>query len=205
MAVEGCAYCGELRELTRDHVPPRALFSRPRPGNLVTVPCCRRCNSEWSIHDEYFRFVIMLGIDSAKFPNESADSVRAINSLRRLASAGFAQGLLRSYESSPARLNIDRGRIEVVLHRIARGLFYHQTRTRLPQAVPFDFSEIVDPAKMSSVGRERMCLLEARLVTIGRGNFRYAFELWPGPDPFETIWLMRFYDHRTFFCFTSPN
>src|SRR5206468_1170526 len=28
-----CTYCGEVRELTRDHVPPKGLFSRPRPSN----------------------------------------------------------------------------------------------------------------------------------------------------------------------------
>ncbi len=202
-----CAYCGEWRELTRDHVPPRCLFSRPRPGNLVTVPCCSSCNHELSKEDEYFRLVIMAGIDSRKFPKENSDSVRAINSLNRPASRKFAKKVLQSYERNPARLRVDRSRIEIVLHRIARGLFYHHRGVRLPQTVPFDFRDVDDSLNVPALGRELISLLERNLSTIGQETFRYAhgFEPWPEPDPFGTIWLMRFYDHRTFFCATASN
>jgi hypothetical protein len=33
-------YCGKLGKLTTDYVPPRCLFSKPRPPP-VTVPCTR--------------------------------------------------------------------------------------------------------------------------------------------------------------------
>jgi hypothetical protein len=36
-----CAYCGEWRGTTRDHVPPRSLFSRRSgPDDFITVPSC---------------------------------------------------------------------------------------------------------------------------------------------------------------------
>lgn len=96
-----CLYCGELRELTSDHVPPRCLFSKPRPA-LVTVPCCRDCNREFGKYDEYFRLAITTGIDRQAFPKENADSVRAINNLTRPESQGFARRMLKDYLPNPS-------------------------------------------------------------------------------------------------------
>jgi|SRR5271169_234198 len=198
-----CVYCGELRELTRDHVPPRCLFSKPRPPDLVTVPCCDTCNRALSKHDEYFRIAVTTGIDREKFPKENADSVRAINSLARPASRGFARLLLQNYKSNPSRLRFDAQRIEIVLYRITRGLFYHHREARLPEEIGFEFRLVDASLKTNSDGRERLNRLGANLTTIGQGVFRYAFEPFEQPDPFGTVWLMRFYDHKTFFCVTA--
>jgi hypothetical protein len=200
--LEECTYCGKWRELTHDHVPPRCLFSKPRPSDLVTIPCCASCNGEMSKHDEYFRIAITTGIDAAQFPKESAESVRAINSLNRPSSRGFARTLLDSYERNPPRLRIRHDRIEIVLHRIARGLFYHHTNTRLPASIPFTCRLIAGREKIKPIGREMVSRLEKNLRTIGQGNFRYAFERFDVPERFGTNWLMRFYDLRTFLCIT---
>jgi hypothetical protein len=198
-----CVYCGEQRELTRDHIPPRCLFGKPRPADLVTVPSCVDCNSEVSKHDEYFRIAVTTGIDRERFPKENADSVRAINSLARPASLGFARLLLQNYKPNPSRLTIDSDRIKIVLCRIARGLFYHQRDVRMPRVVAFDARLIDGSLKISAEGRERINRLDENLATIGRGIFRYAFEPFEPPDPYGTVWLMRFYDHKTFFCVTA--
>ncbi len=53
-----CAYCrNEIRQCDsqRDHVPPKALFSPPRPSNLVTVRCCDTCHRDLSSGDEALR------------------------------------------------------------------------------------------------------------------------------------------------------
>jgi hypothetical protein len=198
-----CVYCGEARELTRDHVPPRCLFSKPRPQNLITVPCCNNCNRGLSKHDEYFRIAIAAGIDKEKFPNEFADSVRAINSLIRPSSQGFARLLLQNYERDTSSLTFDMPRIEIVLYRIARGLFYHNKAERLPGTIAFVSRSVDSSLSINSNGRELIDRLEGNLITIGQGIFRYAFEPFEPPDPFGTVWLMRFYDHRTFFCVTA--
>ena len=198
-----CVYCGKKCELTRDHVPPRCLFSKPRPSDLVTVPCCAQCNGEFQKHDEYFRIAITTGIDREKFPKENAESVRAINSLARPASLGFARSLLENYEPKSARLTIDRQRIEIALYRITRGLFFNHQNVRMSENIGFEFREVTDNLKTNAEGRERIERLAANLTTIGPGTFRYAYEAFFQPDPFGTIWLMRFYDHKTFFCITA--
>jgi len=50
-----CYLCGKGDDLTRDHIPPQGMFPGPRPGNLITVPCCKTCNSTFSMDDELFR------------------------------------------------------------------------------------------------------------------------------------------------------
>jgi hypothetical protein len=53
-----CAICGKPCETTtRDHIPPKGLFGKPLPDNLLTVPSCQQCNQEASGDDEYFRLL----------------------------------------------------------------------------------------------------------------------------------------------------
>ena len=40
---------------TRDHIPPEKFFPQPLPLNLLTVPCCTRCNNGFSHLDEQMR------------------------------------------------------------------------------------------------------------------------------------------------------
>lgn len=203
MSIECCIYCGAEGESTRDHVPPRCLFSKPRPSNLVTVPCCSACNSEYAKQDEYFRIAITTGINPERFPKENADSLRAIAGLARPASLGFAKHLLQGYDRETASLTFEVRRIEIVLHRIVCGLFFHHRNVPLPKPVGFAFWLINDSLKPHQEGRERLERLNGKMTTIGPGVFRYALEPFDPPDPFGTVWLMRFYDHHSFFCVTA--
>jgi hypothetical protein len=47
---------------TRDHVPPDGLFYDPKPSNLITVPCCHKCNSKHSGVDERLRMVAAMAL-----------------------------------------------------------------------------------------------------------------------------------------------
>jgi hypothetical protein len=197
-----CAYCGDYRDLTKDHVPPRSLFGKPRPA-LITVPCCNRCNKGFQQDDEYFLLMIKAGIDKKRFPNELADSIRAINSLARPESRGLAMSFLQHYERGQARHHVDLKRIEKVLHRIVRGLFYHHINVRLLESVPFQFVSISDSPSKAAAFSSVIAGLDSRPTTIGNGVFRYAFEQ-ELPFTLSMAWLFTFYDHRKFLCLTTP-
>lgn len=49
-----CYLCGKPAT-TGDHAPPAGFFPDPKPDNLITVPCCRKCNGSYSMDDEAFR------------------------------------------------------------------------------------------------------------------------------------------------------
>ncbi len=194
-----CCYCGDVNDITRDHVPPESLFSKPKPSNLITVPCCIRCNKEFSKNDEYFRLAIMTGMDPQKFPKENADSIRAINNLGRPESLGFASRLIRDYDRASGALRIEGHRIEIALHRIVRGLFYHRSALPLPADVQFRCLH----ADASLGDREiDLAFEEWNPVTIGNDIFRYDLFYFDF-SACQTIWLFEFYSFRRFICFTG--
>lgn len=47
-----CCYCGAWAD-TVDHVPSKVFLDEPYPDNLPVVPCCRKCNEEFSLDEEY--------------------------------------------------------------------------------------------------------------------------------------------------------
>ena len=55
-----CVYCGSFGPLHMDHVPPENLFEPLAGSNLITVPCCKSCNSSASKDDQYF--LVFIGL-----------------------------------------------------------------------------------------------------------------------------------------------
>lgn len=49
-----CSYCGKTATETRDHVPSKILLDEPFLENLPVVPCCTKCNQDFSSDEEYF-------------------------------------------------------------------------------------------------------------------------------------------------------
>ena len=52
-----CAFCGCLAE-TEDHVPSKCFLDKPHPRDLPVIPCCHRCNHDFSIDEEYVSCMI---------------------------------------------------------------------------------------------------------------------------------------------------
>jgi hypothetical protein len=52
-----CAICGKSEAVTRDHIPPKGIFPKPLPQDLITVPACKNCNGGDSSLDEKFKFI----------------------------------------------------------------------------------------------------------------------------------------------------
>ena len=88
MRVGQCHLCGELKPLTRDHVPQLALYPkriRPAVPNLNTVLACSDCNNAASIVDEVLKVFVGL-VGDAPWPKEMRDGVDStLRKNRRLA------------------------------------------------------------------------------------------------------------------------
>lgn len=135
-SVKKCIYCGSSDNITDDHVPPKNLFPKPRPSNLITVPSCKQCNSSFSKDDEYFRS--MLVSCEPVHDDENAKKIfeSVLRSLRRSEAKGFNKQIQESLSSidimspggiflkkAPA-IKFDAKRIKSTATRIAKGLFY---------------------------------------------------------------------------------
>jgi hypothetical protein len=211
-----CSYCGRVAELTDDHVPPRNLFPKPRPSNLITVPACRDCNKGFDLDDEYFRLAVTTGMDKDKFPREFDLSIQAINKLKEPSKIKFAKRMLASrirkplytpagiYLGDAPALEIEAARIVRTVSRIIRGLFFRHSGTRLPSAshTPvwsewFGTDSSRDPEIMAA-WKEIFEALRARPIHfLGEAVFRYSY-LMDDEVPFGSAWWLSFYEHRNF-------
>jgi hypothetical protein len=94
MAHSECVNCGAAVDLTRDHVPPKNLFPKPRP-ELFTVASCRACNNGASEDDEYFRLTLSMAEGSGDHPDAKGVLPAVLRSLEH-ASATARSHLSRS-------------------------------------------------------------------------------------------------------------
>lgn len=137
-----CAYCRRPRPETRDHVPPKGLFSKPYPADLITVPCCMKCNAAFARDDEYFRLALLTSerLSVLEATQSTFDSVA--RSLQRAEAAGFAQLIASSFSirennsegTADLVFTLDKPRIFRVVERIIRGLYYHELRRPVPSS-----------------------------------------------------------------------
>ena len=74
-----CQICGEVKPLTRDHIPQLALYPktvRPAVPNLNTILACSECNNAANIVDEVLKVFVGLVAD-APWPKEMRDGVNS--------------------------------------------------------------------------------------------------------------------------------
>lgn len=216
-----CVYCGAVGPLTDDHVPPKGLWGKPRPTDLVTVPSCKACNSGGSKDDEYFK-TMMIMKDKAGSHSEAAairDSV--FRGLALPEKRGFKHHVLQSmlrlpmhsaagvYLGHAAAFNVDLRRLNAVVERVTKGLYWHHHgRERLPH----DHEVVVwSEEGLADISAEEAANLRAQLVApclarpenkLGRGVLRYWYA--PSDRPHVTGWLYEFYKDVRFVAFTIP-
>ena len=47
-----CIYCGAIAD-TREHIPSKVFLNKPLPGDLPTLPACKKCNNSFSSDELY--------------------------------------------------------------------------------------------------------------------------------------------------------
>lgn len=192
--LEQCIYCDSQEKITSDHVPPRCLFSKPRP-HLLTVPACEKCNNSAKLDDEYFRIVVSVGVEN-NLEGQRAWREGVIRTLRR--SEKLLQHLLGSTRSvdivTPAGVIVGTGhafkaendRIRRVVIRIVRGLLWHHYGVKTDPGTVFDLyvDKDVTPIKET--------LQLTSISSIGGTAFQYRHGI-AIDDPGSSLWWLSFY------------
>jgi hypothetical protein len=196
-----CAYCGQERELTRDHVPPRTLFSKPFPDNIPTVPACSPCNASFKKDDEYSQTVLSIDFKAAGHRDVLGGMSTMARALSYPQAHGFMQSLLRNSRPtglltpSGARigaLTIDVPRINATGEHIVRGLHYLETGKPIdPKAKVVVNSianwELSNPLILAAVRMHDLCG-DKRLKEVGK-----AFSYGIGLRDDKSVWIMLLY------------
>jgi hypothetical protein len=118
-----CVYCGAIAD-TNDHVPPQCLLDRPLPSNLLTLPACKRCNNQYSPHENLVRAIIGLVGVHEKLVAERQHDGRLFRALERDAKLRGQIDAARR-DDGAIQLVGDVGlAFDTVFKKTARGLFW---------------------------------------------------------------------------------
>ena len=216
-----CVYCGVRKATTSDHVPPRCIFTIPRPSNLITVPSCSRCNKGASKDDEYFKYVISMS--DATGDNFQAGIVRdsSMRSLKRPAAAGYRKAILE--KTRPVEVRSPQGifvgtklgyevrfdRLFRVLERIVKGLFFHEAGYPLS----LDYRPLIHSRDtIADLSLDFQGEMQRNIISplwnrdskeIGTDTFQYRFQLFD-EDPHLSAWGLTFFGSIEFLASTGP-
>lgn len=134
-----CCYCHKPAT-TKDHIPPKNMFPKPRPTNLITVPSCKDCNEDPSLDDEYFGLITVAA--SAGHP-QARDLFRGKVKKKSKKYIALAKSILSNiitkdiysgkiYLGTQDFLKIDDERINRIMIRITKGFYWYHFREPLP-------------------------------------------------------------------------
>lgn len=177
-----CVLCGIRGATTSDHVPPKAIFPKPRPNDLVTVPSCFNCNNKGSKYDEEFRVFLSLQLGMETHTTQRLwknEALRTIHHNRRLQQRLVKKSWIANLRT-PAGIYLGKRRVVAmpvrphnsVLDRTVRGLYFHHYGEILGPRVSCkvtpltglsnEYFSIVDLMTFSSIGADALWYIHGR-------------------------------------------
>lgn len=183
-----CAYCGIKLAETRDHIPPKGIFNKPRTHDLITVPACSTCNHGFSSDDELFK--VYMGFHAARSSanGEKLFKKGAVPTLKR------KKGLIGKIMGTSQKVVVegreyyqvqwDSDLYDRLVERIARGLFFHHFCRKVPEYCQIEVTW--QPRFPDSD-----IFKETDMFSIAHGDFKYSFA--KNEDSNFSIWVFEFY------------
>lgn len=142
-----CYLCEQLlvEPTNDDHVPPQSFFApslrkAEHPLQLVTIRVHEGCSASFQLDEQYFIYSLTPLALGSWTGNEHYKHIR--EKFRRMKNRLLIGRILREFESRPSGLvlpggkvvkRFDSNRIECVIWKIVRGLFFHHHGKTLPQ------------------------------------------------------------------------
>lgn len=205
-----CIYCGIRPATDREHVFARGLF-RPVPNPPILVPACDECNKrrgdggprDMTLDEEYFRQTIC-SLDGSERNPVAAGLIdgavkKCFDRSPKLASSILSTVKLQMVPNSVGVLapaitwKPDWSRIDRVLTKIGKGLFYHFMGRRLPSDAVVEVMSRMDQQTFDLIAK---IINDANHIgPIQMGNRTVIFAGGRNSaDADETVWLLNFYD-----------
>ena len=200
-----CIYCGSNTNITSDHIPPKCLFRERKRLQLITVPACDKCNNFYKKDDEYFRIYASADISRNEQGNKlwykkvMGSTFRRSPKLRKNIVSNISEDIRISNCAvlKRKRLNLDARRINNVLIKIVKGLYWYHYNKCLPADTLFEVFQnppINDESKS--------ILLRTKFRAIGNEEFKYRYSRCDD-DNFTSIWGLSFFMGTDFLVFTK--
>ncbi len=219
-----CIYCNQENSIIEEHhVPPKGLFPKPRPDNLIKVPACKSCHEKTKLDDQYFDMIIKARRDVSEHPEIIKQKAKINRSYKRIRAWKFVTTVFKNMEPIDVyskngiflgpgfTIEADLERIYNVIKRTIRGLYYkHQEGVILPLnyivrcIMPGDNKLNENDKTLVRYLKGLIKFLQME-ESYKQGNvFEYKYFITP-EDEFQSIWLLKFYNSVIFFATTSPS
>jgi hypothetical protein len=192
-----------VKKVTADHIPPKLLFAKPYPGNLLTVPACQPCNASFQLDDEYTRTVVALHLRASNHPDVKSKLPAILRSLSRPNAKSFrtylanqtVPSIVLDFTGSPMGylIDADRSRVNATgVHKI-RGLHFIETAKMLPPHIRIKLAAKAglrpDEPSATTIARAFMSCPDRRHKEIGQA-FSYAV----GFNKSWIVWILMLYE-----------
>ena len=183
---------------TKDHIPPQSFFPTPRPNNLITVPCCEKCNNGNSQEDDYVRFILTSLLDRSPAGEKIWEEkiVRGYmprnpreidNILPSLADVSLKRG---GQIIEAVAFKIEHARLSQYFIRMTKGLLRHHYPSYNYQLSVFQVRFILPgDSNLSALDEIRDQLKYSRL---GEGVFQYRHGL--STSGLSGVWMLVFFE-----------
>jgi len=210
-----CSYCGVRDMDSRDHVVPKALFGKPTPQDIITVGVCTRCNHVKSRCDDYLRDCLACDIHVRTNPivkklrtGQIARSVMTNRSVLARQAVQYGRLLpmftpLGLYAGQCVSFPTSTEPLAGALWFIVRGLYYHVSKTILPENYVYAMCPV--QPEYGNYSFEHFCnSVPPGQISIGKAVFDAKFIIW-SEDAFTTNWCLRFYETLVYYVFVTSS
>lgn len=198
-----CAYCGN-KATTKDHVPPKQLFPKPRPNDLETIPACFKCNNSEGKDEEYFLATFMfseagVSIAGKKLWKEKINRMYEKNlGLKRKIAENIKPINISILDNSSTEkrlgIELDENRIKKTVLKIVRGLHYIEYGDILSESKNLDYLFIQNEK-------------DFKIVKKYLNQLKYGTKSWDGifeyyhnrtENKSGSMWILHFYNFAIF-------
>jgi len=192
-----CAICGIVGPITDDHLPPKGIFQKPRPVDLITVKICATCNGSTSKDDEAFKAFMGIAAGHTKEGEtalrETVGRTLAVNNRIKTDLATAARAV---WVKTPSGIGIrkaiavplDRNAHDRIVEKMIRGLHYHHTGVVLA-----DKATVTVNLHAGLTRKLYEMAMQWNVRIVGKGLFVYRY-LIPENQAYTSIWMFQFFN-----------
>lgn len=139
-----CPYCGEIKELEKEHVLPRCILGSPLPRDAILIRTCRQCNKAKSIVDEQFRDYLATDVVGCHHPRAKSILQGELTRSQLRGGSVIAKQFLKQAKWQPVLSNgglylghayhadLEGDPVSKAVAYIVRGLLFHAWATIVP-------------------------------------------------------------------------
>ena len=203
-----CYICCKAGSDDKDHVIPYSFFKKPRPANLLTLPAHHKCHSK--MDEEYFR---ILAAGQNLEQSTSANDLWKGKIFRSVGRNIPLRELIRSsildnvpiiskggiYMGSTPAIRYNRNKLDPIIKKIVRGLYFQETRELLSFNTKFTWDVVnekpIGPMLQILEGSQR----GIKYIDV----FESAYTVVEESGLEVTAWWLLFYKGLLIVCFTK--